>query len=127
VALVFQKGEIVIAGGPCLKLANEIATVLCAIDADGQDLRVFFANDILQLAELLRAIGSPVTAVEDQHDGFFAAVVGQRNIFPVLTLQSEIRRRLADFDPLEIGSGEIGSVFWTELRESRFGREEKRD
>jgi hypothetical protein len=77
VVFVLQQREIVLARRSRLKLADEFTAVLRGIDADRQDFRVFLAENVFQLAELLRAIGSPVTAIKDQHDVLLAPVVGK--------------------------------------------------
>jgi hypothetical protein len=86
VALVLEKGKVVAPGKLFLEFGDEFPGGLVAVDAHGQDLRVIFSNYVFQLAELARAIRSPVAAVKDQHDAFLAAVVGKRNILAVMVL-----------------------------------------
>src|SRR5690606_40302101 len=54
----------------------------------------------LQLAELGDAEGSPVAAVENQHDVLFVAILGKRDVFTVGVFKREVGRRLSHLDPL---------------------------
>jgi hypothetical protein len=72
----------------------------------------FFTEQTFQLAELLRAVGSPLAAVEDKDDALLTPKVGQRDLFPVQVFEREIRRRLTHLDPVEIGWGQVRAVFW---------------
>jgi hypothetical protein len=76
VVLVFEKGKIVAAGKFFLELGDKFPGGLGAVDAHGQDFSVVFPHTVFQLAELSRAVGSPVAAVKNQHDAFLAAVIG---------------------------------------------------
>jgi hypothetical protein len=127
VVFIFQEREIIVAWRSSLKLADKIATLLLAVHAHRKDFGVFFAKDIFQLAELLRAIRSPMAAVKYQDDILLAAIVGKRDGFAVLTLQTEIRSGFANFDPLEIRCGQIAAVLWAELSIGRCGCEEKHE
>ena len=49
-----------------------------AVDAHRKDFnRIFLLEQVFQLAELLRAVGSPVATIEYQDNIFLAAKVGQ--------------------------------------------------
>jgi hypothetical protein len=71
--------------------------VLAVVHADGyetgvESLKLFFVTR--ELAQLGGAIGSPVTAIEDQDDAF-AAQRRKAEVFAFLILQGESRRGLA--------------------------------
>ena len=71
------------------------------VNADGKDLRSFaqsFVEQRFQLSKLRRAVDSPVAAVEDEHDGFLAAIIGERDRLAILIFEGKIRRGVAGFD-----------------------------
>ncbi|MGH7834671.1 MAG: hypothetical protein ACREQK_13575, partial [Candidatus Binatia bacterium] len=59
-------------------------------------------EESFQLPELKRAVGSPMAAVKDQHDVFFAPIATEGKPFSIRILQREVRRLLADLDPVQI-------------------------
>lgn len=77
-AFVFQERKIVIPRTALLEFLQKFLRIIGAVDAYGEYLCFFlflFVKKPFQLAELLCAVGSPVAAIEDQHDIFLAAVV----------------------------------------------------
>ena len=115
--LILEKREIIVAGELCLKFADELPAILVAVDAHRQNFSVFFPEKVFQLAELLRTIRSPVAAIKNQDDVFFAAVTRQCDVFAVLVFQGEIRRGFADLDSLQVRGRKIRAVLGTKLRE----------
>ena len=76
VILVFEKGKIVAPWKLFLELGDKFPGGLVTVDAHGQYFSVVFPQYVFQLAELSRAVGSPVAAVKNQYDVFLAAVIG---------------------------------------------------
>src|SRR5262245_20425277 len=80
VAFVLKHWEVKIAGKSLFQLLYVFFAVLVAVDADRQDLHLFFLffrQKIFQLAELFGAVGSPVASIEYQHKGLLAANGGK--------------------------------------------------
>jgi hypothetical protein len=100
-----------------------------AVDTHRENLDLFFflfIEQTFQLAELLRAVGSPVAAVKDQHNILLAAKVGKGNSSPVEIFQSEVRCGLSDLDSVKIRRREIRPILGTQLPKGRDVTEEKR-
>ena len=84
------------------------------VNADGEDfdfVAVLFFEQRFQLSKLNVAVRSPVAAIEDEHDGLLAAIIGERDGFAVLIFEREIGRGLASLDAVEIAWRQSRAVF----------------
>lgn len=73
---ILEKGKVDPALALFVELRDQLFRDLGRVDADDQNLSpsfLFGCEQLLQLPELIYAVGSPVTAVEDKHYVFLAA------------------------------------------------------
>jgi hypothetical protein len=113
VVFVLEQRKIKFAGKG-LDLLQELLRLGVGVDADGENFRLFLflrRKNGFQLPELKCAVGSPVTAVENQDDVFLAAVRAQRDAPPVHILKREVGRLIADFHALDVRRRQPGAVF----------------
>jgi hypothetical protein len=104
VVFVLQQGEIEFAG-KWFEPLEELLRLGVSVGADRQNLDplLFLPREKgFQLPELKRAVGSPMAAVEDQHDVFLASIAAESKPFSILILQREVGRLLADLDSIEV-------------------------
>lgn len=84
------------------------------VNADRQDLNLlffFFVQEAFQLAELLRAVGSPLAPVKYQDDVLFVSEIAERYSPSVKIFKSEVRRRIAYLNSFKVGSLQIVPIF----------------
>jgi hypothetical protein len=85
-----------------------------AVDADRQYLNLLFfvlGQKAFQLPELLGAVGSPMSAIKDQHDVFLTSEVGKGNLLSVHVLKSKVRRCISHFDSFEVRGLQVFPFF----------------
>ena len=129
VVFVLEERKVVLSGKFLLQLFDKLLRKIVAVDTHRENLDLFFflfIEQTFQLAELLRAVGSPVAAVKDQHNILLAAKVGKGNSSPVEIFQSEVRCGLSDLDSVKIRRREIRPILGTQLPKGRDVTEEKR-
>ena len=76
-----------------------------AVDADRQNLNLllfFFCQKAFQLAELLRAVGSPLPSVEYEDDVLFVLEITEGYSLSIKIFQSEIRSCISHLNSLKI-------------------------
>lgn len=75
---VFEQGKVELTVEALAKHLGEFLRFRVIVDTDGEDLHFVFtvlSQEIFQLPELLDAIGSPMSAVKNEDDGFLAAKI----------------------------------------------------
>ena len=78
VIFVFEKWKIELTVETLTEYLGKVLRFLVLVDADGEDLYFVFLDlrqKTFQLPELFDAIGSPMSPVENYHDGFLAAKI----------------------------------------------------
>ncbi len=105
VIFVFKQGKIEFSGESLFQLLDKHFRLVMSVNTDRQDLDLFllfFGQKALQLPELLRAVGSPVTAVKNQDYILLALEVGEGNSLPIHVLQSEVGRLISGLNPFQV-------------------------